>query len=92
MPRLISVKPNDSLRIFIRYEDGVEGQVDLSKTIERNGFYKLKDNFEFSKIFYDENTDELCWPCGVRMCTNALYRQVSLLSLMGRLKISIDDV
>lgn len=92
MPRLVSVKPNDSLKIFLRYEDGVEGHVDLSKTIDRNGFDELRDYSQFSKIYFDEHTDELCWSCGVRMCTNALYRQVSLLSLMNRLKISIENV
>ncbi len=92
MPKLVSVEPRDSRKIFLKYDDGVEGQVDLTKTIERNVFDDLNDLKEFSKIYFNENTDELCWPCGVRMCTNALYRQVSLLSLMDRLKISIDNV
>lgn len=92
MPKLVSVEPRVSRKIFLKYDDGVEGQVDLTKTIERNVFDDLNDLKEFSKIYFNENTDELCWPCGVRMCTNALYRQVSLLSLMDRLKISIDNV
>lgn len=92
MPKLVSVEPRDSRKIFLKYDDGVEGQVDLTKTIERNFFDDLNDLKEFSNIYFDENTNELCWPCGVRMCTNALYRQVSLLSLMDRLKISIDNV
>lgn len=91
MPKLVSVEPCDSRKIFLKYDDGVEGQVDLTKTIERNFFDELRNVSEFSKIFYDNNTDELCWSCGVRMCTNALYRQISLLSLMNRLKINIDN-
>jgi len=91
LAKLLTVEPKDSLNIFLIYNDGVEGSIDLSRTIERNNYEELKNQKEFSKVFYDNATNELCWPSGVRMCCNALYEQLSLRSLMSRLKIDIDN-
>lgn len=91
MAKILSVEPKEYLNVFLCYDDGTEGKIDLSKTIERNNYIELKNKNEFSKVFIDKNTNELCWPSGVRMCCNALHKQLSLLSLMSRLKIDIDN-
>lgn len=91
MAKLLSVEPQNSLNVFLSYDDGTEGVIDLSKTIERNNYLELKNEEEFSKVFYDKTTNELCWQSGVRMCCNALHKQLSLLSLMSRLKIDINN-
>lgn len=91
MAKLLSVEPKGPLNVFLSYDDGTEGSIDLTKTIERNNYTQLKGEKEFSKVFYDKTTNELCWPCGVRMCCNALHKQLSLLLLMSRLKIDINN-
>ena len=91
MAELVSVKAADKQNVYLKYDDGAEGKIDLSKTIENNCFDELKDPDEFQKVHYDKDTNELCWPGGVRLCLNALHEKLSLLSLMNRLKIDIDD-
>ena len=91
MAKLISVEPLQSLNVFLSYDDSTEGRIDLTKTIERNNYTELKNENEFSKVFIDKTTNELCWPSGVRMCCNALHKQLSLLSLMSRLKIDLNN-
>ena len=91
MPKLLNVEPVDELTVHLKYDDDLKGKVDLSKAIERNQFTELKEKSEFSKVYVDEFTNELCWPSGARMCANALYKQLELLELMRRLKIDIDN-
>lgn len=91
MANLLSVKSLGCLSVYLEYDDGVEGKIDLTNTISKNCFDDLKDQEEFSKVFYDECTNELCWPGGVRLCVNALHEKLSLLSLMNRLKIDLDN-
>ena len=91
MAELISAQAASEQNIYLKYDDGVEGKVDLAKTIENNCFNELKNPEEFEKVYHDKKTNELCWPSGVRLCTNALHEKLSLLSLMNRLKIDIDN-
>lgn len=91
MARLISYKPLESQKVFLEYNDGLKGELDLSKTIVNNSYDSLKDSEEFKKVFHGKETNELCWPSGVRLCLNALHDKLSLILLMNRLKIDIDD-
>ncbi len=91
MAKLIDVESNNSLQVHLKYDDNLSGKIDLTKTIERNSYTQLYDQKEFSKVYVDELTNELCWPSGVRMCANALHKQLSLLELMHRLKIDINN-
>ncbi len=92
MARLVSFKPLDSEIVYLEYSDGLEGEVDLTKTIENNYFDSLKEFDEFKKVYHNKKTNELCWPGGVRLCLNALHEKLSLTLLMKRLKIDLDDV
>ena len=91
MAKLVDVDTCGTVSVHLKYSDKLEGKVDLAKTIQRNGYDQLYDKSEFDKVFIDEYTNELCWPSGVRMCANALYKQLSLLELMHRLKIDLNN-
>ena len=91
MAKLLTAAASNDLYVRLKYDDELEGEINLSKTIDRNSFKELFIRSEFEKVFVNEFTNELCWPSGVRMCANALHKQLELLSLMNRLKIKIDD-
>ncbi|RJP62429.1 MAG: DUF2442 domain-containing protein [Melioribacteraceae bacterium] len=91
MAQIVDVQPKDICTVKLSYNDGLTGDINLVKAIERNNFYELKNNSEFEKVYVDQITNELCWPSGVRMCGNALHKQLSLLCLMNRLKINLDN-
>lgn len=91
MAQIIDVTPKGVCKVKLSYDDGLTGDMDLVKAIERNNFSELMNNSEFEKVYVDQTTNELCWPSGVRMCGNALHKQLSLLCLMNRLKINLDN-
>ena len=92
MYKLIEVKPLENFKLFLRYSNGVKGEYDLSKVIERDDFKILRSEKIFNQVFIDEKTNDIFWPCGVSLCRDAVYRQLELKSLMKNLSIDLDKV
>lgn len=92
MYKLIEVKPLNDFKILLKYSNGVSGEYDLSKVIQRNDFKILRSEKIFNQVFIDEKTNDVCWPCGVSLCKNAIYRQIELKSIVNKLHIDPDKV
>jgi len=86
----VSVQAVNSTVIYLKYDNGNEGEIDLDKTIERNKYEELKNNDEFSKVFLDGKSHDISWPCGIQLCKNALFKQLELINLLKRLKLDIE--
>ena len=75
---IIEVRPLDGHRLFLRFEDGVEGEVDVAKMICFEGvFAPLVDRVEFSKVRANEDTGTVCWPNGADLDPDVLYSCVT---------------
>ena len=53
MHRIISARPLPGYRLELRFEDGMEGQVDLSPLVGKGVFAAWKDPAEFQRVFID---------------------------------------
>ena len=52
-------------RVYLRFEDGVEGEIDVADLIEFTGvFAVLRDTEEFGKLSVNEEVGTICWPNG----------------------------
>lgn len=50
-PRLLSVEPRPAYRLFLRYADGVEGEVDMAaKTNFKGVFERIRDKSYFKRV------------------------------------------
>ena len=59
----IAVEPRDGYQIWVRYEDGVEGVLDLSHLAGR-GVFKAWDNRAFFEgVHINEEGGCVCWGC-----------------------------
>jgi hypothetical protein len=68
----------DSYRIRLRFEDGVNGVVDVSDLIAFNGvFSPLKDPLVFSMMRVNQDLGTICWPCGADLDPDVLYALVT---------------
>lgn len=63
-------------RLWIRYEDGVEGEVDLSHLAGRGVFAIWNDYRVFEQVSIGPS-GELRWGEEVDLCPDALYMQIT---------------
>ncbi len=65
-------------RVHVRFEDGMEGELDLQNVIDFKGvFAPLRDAREFAKLRIDPEMGTLVWPCGADLDPDVLYSKVS---------------
>ena len=75
---VVEARPLEPYRIFIRFEDGVEGVVDVSRLVRFEGvFAPLKDPTEFRRISVNAELGVVCWPNGADLDPDVLYAQLS---------------
>jgi hypothetical protein len=61
-------------RLYLRFEDGVEGEVDLSKLVQFRGvFAPLSEVEEFEKVTVNPEIGTVCWPNGADLDPDVLY-------------------
>lgn len=75
MVRLLEIRPLPGNRLFLRYQDGVEGEVNVSHLAGRGVFSLWNHPGEFEKVTIGES-GEVCWNDQVDLCSNALYMQI----------------
>ena len=75
-PRLLEVKPLKGYRLWLRYEDGVEGTVDLSDLVGKGVFALWEDEERFRQVRIGDG-GELVWSDDVDLCADALYLQIT---------------
>jgi hypothetical protein len=75
---IIEVRPLDGYRLFVRFEDGVEGEVDVAKMIRFEGvFAPLKDREKFLEVRVNGEIGTICWPNGADLDPDVLYSCVT---------------
>lgn len=74
--RIVAVKARPDYRLWIRFADGKEGELDLSALVGRGVFSSWEDPAEFEKVYIDEDTGTVAWPGGIDLAPEALYRDL----------------
>jgi hypothetical protein len=75
---IVDARILEGYRIHLRFEDGVEGDVDLGRLIRFEGvFAPLLDPKEFARLTVNKEIGTICWPNGADMDPDVLYAQVS---------------
>ncbi len=75
---VVEVRPMDGLKLFLRFEDGAEGIVDLAESIELTGvFAPLADREHFVQVRVEPEFGTVVWPCGADLDPDVLYSRVT---------------
>jgi hypothetical protein len=74
--KIVELSPRENYRLFLRYEDGTEGVVDLSSLAGRGVFasWLVPGIFEQAKLS-DAGVPE--WPGEIDLCADSLYMQLT---------------
>jgi hypothetical protein len=75
---VLEATPMAGYRLKLRFEDGIEGVVDVAKCVSFTGvFAPLRDTAEFAAVRVDPELGAVCWPCGADLDPDVLYALVT---------------
>lgn len=72
----VAVEPREEYRIWLRYADGVEGEVDLSDLVGRGVFEAWRKPGFFEKVHLSERRT-IAWNEDIEICPDTLYLEIT---------------
>jgi hypothetical protein len=76
MPRLVELRPAGKLRLWLRYDDGTEGEVDLSDLSGRGVFKRWERPGAFESVTLTAHGAP-SWGGDLDLCPDALYLRLT---------------
>lgn len=73
---ILAAKPRPNYRLWIRFSDGREGEVDLSSLVGKGVFARWDAPGEFEKVYIDQETKTVAWPGNIDLAPDALYQDL----------------
>lgn len=73
---LIEIMPKSHFRLFLRFDDGASGEVDLSSYVGRGVFAAWEQPGVFEQVRLAE-AGHPEWPGGLDLCPDSLYMQLT---------------
>ncbi len=75
---ILEARPLDGYRLHLRFEDGIEGTVDLAELLELKGIFEsLKERSFFEKVQVRSEYGTICWPNGADLDPDVLYYKIT---------------
>ena len=75
---IVEVRPLGGYQLYLRFEDGVEGSVDVSQHVRFDGvFAPLREPEYFERVRVDAESGTICWPNRADLDPDVLYSQVT---------------
>ena len=75
-PEPVAVEPREGYRIWLRYADGVEGEVDLAHLVGRGVFVAWRDRAFFERVHIGPGP-VIAWNEEIDLCPEALYLRLT---------------
>jgi hypothetical protein len=72
----IEVYPVKPYKIWIKYEDGLQGEIDLSHLKNRGIFSDWDKESLFEKVHINYENYSIAWNDDIELCTNSLYLRI----------------
>jgi hypothetical protein len=71
---IVEARPTGRYRIYIRFEDGVEGEIDLEKLVDFEGVFEpFRDPAEAAKVMVNRDLGTIVWESGADLDPDVLY-------------------
>lgn len=76
MPRLADIQARSRYHLWLRYDDGEEGEVDLSELAGRGVFQAWETAGAFEAVYLSAH-GAVAWSDQLELCPDALYLQLT---------------
>jgi hypothetical protein len=76
LPKLCEAKYRRNYRIWLKFADGVEGEVDLESELWGEMFEPLKDPAVFAQFSLDKELETIVWANGADFAPEFLYHKL----------------
>jgi len=76
MKRITKVRVLENYKLWLKFADGVEGIVDLSKLVGKGIFKKWEDKKFFESVKINSQTGTLTWGEEIDLCSDTLYAEI----------------
>ena len=74
---VVQVRPTGGYRLWLRFDDGVEGEVDVAALVPFTGVFEaLTDPLVFASVKVNDDLGTIVWPSGADLDPVVLYEQV----------------
>ena len=71
---VVEVKVIENYKLFLRFENDVQGEVDITKIVPFEGvFSKLKDKEYFATVYVNKELGTIVWDNGADLSPSYLY-------------------
>jgi len=77
MHRVTACRAEEDYKLWIRFDDGLEGSVFLGDLLEIGAFKIWRDVREFEKVSVDPETATVTWEAGIRLNADVLYQDLA---------------
>jgi hypothetical protein len=77
MLRVTAAKYLGDYRVWLAFDDGAEGEADLSGRLHGPMFEPLRDKALFSQVAFDPEADTIVWPNGADLAPDNLRSLVN---------------
>jgi hypothetical protein len=76
LPKLREAKYQRDYLIWVKFADGVEGEIDLEAELWGEVFQPLKDKSSFAEFSLDKELETIVWPNGADFAPEFLYKKL----------------
>jgi len=76
IPNVIEARHVKDYRVWLRFHDGTEGEIDLKDALWGEVFEPLKHPSFFQKLRVDPELHTIVWPNGADLAPEFLYQQL----------------
>ena len=83
---IVEARPLGQHRLHLRFEDGMEGEVDIASMVQFTGILApLADATFFDQVTTDPETGTITWPNGADLDPDVLYAAITGIAVEQRL-------
>jgi len=85
--KLIKVEPKENFNLYVKYSDGVSGEIPCVDMLKKDEYSGIREWDSFKEVRIDSETNDITWQNNVSICKNAVYKIIQLKNMLKNFDI-----